>query len=145
MCIRDRPCAESYGNNKGQGLNAPISQRVAFGYGAALNYLLGDFERVQHFGDTTVVCWAEGGESAYSDLWVTDTNRSDKVSDRDVQSAMADLAQGKEMCIRDSNEGYVAMGQIQMKLDIFRKLHIQMIRGMSIFRIFLDIRDKLHR
>lgn len=108
------PCAESYGNNKGQGLNAPISQRVAFGYGAALNYLLGDFERVQHFGDTTVVCWAEGGESAYSDLWVTDTNGSDKVSDRDVQSAMADLAQGKEVVwkntVLDPNNHFYILG-----------------------------------
>jgi CRISPR-associated protein Csd1 len=50
----------SYG--KKQGNNAPVSDRAAFGYGTALNYLLrrddGNKHRMQ-IGDSTVVFWAE--------------------------------------------------------------------------------------
>ncbi len=53
----------SYG--KEQGFNAPTSEYAAFAYGAALNYLLADWKHVSKIGDTTVVCWAEGGEPAY--------------------------------------------------------------------------------
>lgn len=50
----------SYG--KKQGDNAPVSDRAAFGYGTALNYLLRRDENNKHrlqIGDTTVVFWAE--------------------------------------------------------------------------------------
>ena len=33
---------ESYGNDKAQGLNAPVSEYAAFAYGTALNYLLNE-------------------------------------------------------------------------------------------------------
>lgn len=57
----------SYG--KGQGLNAPVSERVAFGYTTALNHLLRrDSPNSVRIGDTTTVFWAEstdaGEESA---------------------------------------------------------------------------------
>ncbi len=49
---------ESFG--KSQGDNAPVSERVAFAYGAALNSLLAKgSERNLRVGDTTVVFWAE--------------------------------------------------------------------------------------
>lgn len=51
---------ESHG--KKQGMNAPVSERAAFGYGTALNYLLRrdpkNRQRLQ-IGDSTVVFWAE--------------------------------------------------------------------------------------
>ena len=53
---------ESHG--KKQGMNAPVSERAAFGYGTALNYLLRrdpkNRQRLQ-IGDSTVVFWAEAG------------------------------------------------------------------------------------
>jgi CRISPR-associated protein Csd1 len=57
------PAFCSYG--KEQNLNAPTGQYAAFAYTAALNHLLADRDHVYQMGDTTVVCWAEGGEPAY--------------------------------------------------------------------------------
>jgi CRISPR-associated protein Csd1 len=57
------PAFCSYG--KEQNLNAPTGQYAAFAYTAALNHLLADRDHVYQMGDTTVVCWAEGGEAAY--------------------------------------------------------------------------------
>ncbi len=48
-----------------QNANSPVSEYAAFAYTAALNYLLADREHVQQIGDTTVVCWAEGGDPIY--------------------------------------------------------------------------------
>lgn len=50
----------SYGKKQGQ--NAPVSERAAFGYGTALNYLLRRDDNNKHrlqIGDSTVVFWAE--------------------------------------------------------------------------------------
>lgn len=58
------PAFCSYG--KEQNLNAPTSKYAAFAYTAALNYLIADREHAVRVGDTTVLCWAEGGEAAYS-------------------------------------------------------------------------------
>lgn len=57
------PAFCSYGRE--QNLNAPTSQYAAFAYTSALNHLLADFDHVYRIGDTTVACWAEGGEPAY--------------------------------------------------------------------------------
>ena len=57
----------SYG--KEQSLNAPTGQYAAFAYTSALNHLLADREHLYRFGDTTVVCWAEGGEAAFQDAF----------------------------------------------------------------------------
>jgi CRISPR-associated protein Csd1 len=58
---------ESYNRIKGQGLNSPTSQRVASGYGVALNYLLSSQNpnRKIHLGDMTVVYWAESEDKRY--------------------------------------------------------------------------------
>lgn len=50
---------ESYGHDKEQGLNAPISKYATFAYTTALNDLLADQNHVKFFGDMTVVYWAE--------------------------------------------------------------------------------------
>lgn len=57
----------SYG--KEQSLNAPVGKNAAFAYTAALNHLLADRDNVHRIGDTTVVCWVEGADSEYNDLW----------------------------------------------------------------------------
>ena len=59
----------SYGHE--QGGNAPVGSYAAFAYTQALNYLLADREHCQPLplGDTTVVCWAQGGQSAYQEAY----------------------------------------------------------------------------
>ena len=61
------PAFCSYG--KEQNFNAPTGKYAAFAYTSALNHLLADREHVYRFGDTTIVCWAEGGEPAYPDFF----------------------------------------------------------------------------
>ncbi len=62
------PAFCSYG--KEQGKNASVGEYAAMAYGAALNYLLNDREHTRTIGDTTVVCWVEGGEEIYQDVSV---------------------------------------------------------------------------
>ena len=50
-----------------QGANAPTSEYAAFAYATALNTLLADRDHVCRVGDTTIVLWAEGGDTAYQD------------------------------------------------------------------------------
>lgn len=61
------PAFCSYG--KGQGLNAPTGKYAAFAYTSALNHLLADRDHLYRIGDTTVICWAEGGEPAFQDAF----------------------------------------------------------------------------
>lgn len=56
----------SYGQE--QGFNASTSEYAAFAYGAALNYLISESGHSYRTGDTTVLCWAEGGEGEYPGL-----------------------------------------------------------------------------
>ena len=61
------PAFCSYG--KEQSYNAPTGKYAAFAYTSALNHLLADREHLQRIGDTTVLCWAEGGEPAFQDAF----------------------------------------------------------------------------
>ncbi len=53
---------------KEQNFNAPTGKYAAFAYTAALNHLLADRYHVYSMGDTTVVCWAKQGGSAYQNF-----------------------------------------------------------------------------
>jgi CRISPR-associated protein Csd1 len=57
---------ESY--NRGQGMNSPVSEKAAFAYTTALNYLLSSTNENKKFtiGDTTVVYWAESEKKEYA-------------------------------------------------------------------------------
>lgn len=58
----------SYGQE--QSFNAPTSKYAAFANTSALNHLLNDRNHPPYrIGDTTVVCWAEGGEPAFQDAF----------------------------------------------------------------------------
>lgn len=63
------PADDSYGRDKAQGLNAPVSRDAAFAYGTALNYLLQDKVNMQQVGGTAVVYWAMNPNSVYRDLF----------------------------------------------------------------------------
>ena len=89
------PAFCSYG--KEQSLNAPVGKYAAFAYTAALNYLLADKQNVHRIGDTTIVCWAEGAEPQYSlfaGLSLFGNTLPEGLSDRDLHSALKNLAQG---------------------------------------------------
>lgn len=62
---------ESYNREGQQGINSPVSQRVASGYGVALNYLLSSQNpnRKIIIGDTTVVYWAESTNKQYANTF----------------------------------------------------------------------------
>ncbi len=58
----------SYGRE--QSFNAPTGKYAAFAYTSALNELLKDRDYVGRIGDTTVLCWAKGGQPAYQGFFV---------------------------------------------------------------------------
>lgn len=88
------PAFCSYG--KEQNLNAPVGKYAAFAYTAALNNLLADYEHVMQIGDTTVVCWVEGGEPEYQDVWCASLgNESKTLTESDVMNAVKYLAAGQ--------------------------------------------------
>lgn len=57
---------ESY--NRAQGMNSPVSEKAAFAYTTALNYLLSSSNENKkiYIGDTTVVYWAESEKKEYA-------------------------------------------------------------------------------
>lgn len=63
------PSLESFGHEGEQGKNAPVSEKAAFAYTAALNELLADREYTQVIGDTTVVYWAETARREEQDIF----------------------------------------------------------------------------
>lgn len=62
------PAFWSYGKDKKQGENSPISEHAAFAYGTALNQLLADRRHTQVIGDTTVVYWSKHAITATQDV-----------------------------------------------------------------------------
>ncbi len=84
----------SYGRE--QSLNAPVSKYAAFAYTSALNYLLADREHVYRIGDTTVLFWAAGGQSAYQGFFQGSMfGAPTAYSVSDLQKMTHDLCQGK--------------------------------------------------
>lgn len=86
---------ESYGHEEEQGKNAPVGKYAAFAYGEALKYLIS--ERPLRLGDTTVVCWAEGGEPAYQSAFSAFLNGSDEenaVTDADLRRKLSRITSG---------------------------------------------------
>lgn len=89
------PAFCSYG--KEQSYNAPVGKYAAFAYTSALNYLLADRENVQHIGDTTVVCWAEGAEPQYQSISAAALFGGDALegmTDGELRAAVKKLAEG---------------------------------------------------
>lgn len=90
------PAFESY--EKTQNYNGPVGEYAVFAYTTALNSLLADRNHVQVIGDTTVVCWAEGGEEAYQDLamyGLMGVSPADEETTQNVRAALKSLAEGR--------------------------------------------------
>lgn len=64
----NEPAFCSYGKDKKQGENSPISEHAAFAYGTALNQLLADRRHTQVIGDMTVVYWSKHAITAAQDV-----------------------------------------------------------------------------
>lgn len=105
------PAFCSYG--KEQSLNAPVGKTAAFAYTSALNYLLADRKNVQKIGDTSVVCWAEGGEEQYRDfgMWaIFGVQPPDGLTEDDIRDAVRKLANGlpcSELNLESSRPFYI--------------------------------------
>lgn len=99
---------ESYGRERGW--NAQTSEKAAFQYGAALNYLLSSASQNHKtfLGDTTVVYWAESSKRAYADLFTLLMNptqdaaagennpaRRDEQAERQLHDVMQKLRSGE--------------------------------------------------
>lgn len=83
---------QSYGQELAQ-----VGSYAAFAYTTALNHLLADWEHVRRIGDTTVVCWAEGGQSAYQEAGSTFVYGDAPPRETDIQQAVAKLAKGESV------------------------------------------------
>lgn len=105
------PAFCSYG--KEQNLNAPVGKYAAFAYTSALNYLLADSENVQHIGDTTVVCWADGADpkyTAFSCAALFGNAPPQGFTDSDLRSAVKRLANGlpcEELSLDPNRQFYI--------------------------------------
>lgn len=103
----------SYGHE--QNFNAPVSERAAFAYTTALNTLLADREHCRTIGDTTIVCWAEHGDPAYRDAYMTAMfGGSDDSSEGLLSDFLSKLGKGEAMCWDgvelDENEHFYILG-----------------------------------
>lgn len=89
---------------KEQGANAPVGEYAAFAYTTALNELLNDRAHTGTIGDTTVVCWAEGGESLYQDVGMMAmfglTDESG-MTDGELRAIIGKVANGEPVQIED--------------------------------------------
>lgn len=88
------PAFCSYG--KEQNLNAPTGKHAAFAYTSALNYMVADREHLWRIGDTTVVCWAEGGESEFQDAFGIFTfGNESSYTEKELQDMLGQLLAGR--------------------------------------------------
>lgn len=101
----------SYG--KEQSYNAPVGKYAAFAYTSALNYLLAERENVQHIGDATVVCWAEGADPnyrKYSGALLFGEAPPPGLTDGTLRAAVKRLAQGlpcEELSLDPNRKFYI--------------------------------------
>jgi len=83
---------------KEQGNNAPVGEYAAFAYATALNELLNDKEHTRIIGDTTIVCWAEGGNSSYQDIGIAAMFGIDEergITDQDLSAIIGKIQHGE--------------------------------------------------
>lgn len=107
------PAFCSYGKEQGQ--NASVGEYAAAAYGAALNSLLSDREHVKWIGDTTIVCWAEGGEEVYQDVGIAamfGVEDEGKITDENLSAILSAALAGRSIELE------------HMKLDSDRHFYI---------------------
>lgn len=97
------PAFESFGRDGGQGLNAPVSEKAAFAYSAALNYMIA--EQVHHLrlSDMTIVFWAESGNDGYASCFTALFGDASPLNESDIYAAMINLAAGRRITWQDAD------------------------------------------
>lgn len=106
---------ESYGHDGQQGGNAPVSKKVAFAYGTALNALLADEQHTTHLGDTTVAYWSEKESTPAQDLFrgmIFDDPDEHLMDDRTLNAILQKVQHGEgipygEVAIPYDNPFYI--------------------------------------
>lgn len=96
------PAFESYGRDKGQGLNAPVGEQEAFAYGTALNYLVASPQHHLNLEDTTIVFWAKEKDEEFSQDFAVALNmdslfekKEDRANiDEEVRRVLEKVTQG---------------------------------------------------
>jgi CRISPR-associated protein Csd1 len=92
------PAFESYGHEAsdktGQGVNAPVSEKAAFKYGTALNYLIADRKHVQRIADTTILYWAENAEPMCQDIFSAECFGSNNITIADLDGIVKEIVSG---------------------------------------------------
>ena len=96
------PAFESFGRVGGQGLNAPVSEKAAFAYSAALNYMIAEREHHLRLSDATIVFWAESGNSAYASFFAAAFDDA-PLEDSDMHDAIKLLASGRKVAWHDDD------------------------------------------
>ena len=109
------PAFCSYG--KEQGENASVGEYAAAAYGAALNYLLSDREHSKWIGDTTIVCWADGGEREYQDVGIAamfGVEEEGKITDENLSAILNAALAGQPIELEnlklDENRHFYILG-----------------------------------
>lgn len=90
----NEPAFCSYGKDKKQGENSPISEHAAFAYGTALNQLLADRRHTQVIGDTTIVYWSEHGISACQDFMMSFLGNHAGIDDHTLDTIVTHMRNG---------------------------------------------------
>lgn len=90
------PAFESYGHSGEQGRNAPVSEKAAFAYTTALNYMTSHPSHHLRLSDTTIVFWAEHGEDSYADCFSCMMGDDSRLSDDDLLLLLKHLAAGRK-------------------------------------------------
>ena len=108
------PAFGSFGKEGLQGENAPTGEYAAFAYGAALNHLIADGSHTHYIGDTIVLCWAEGGEPDYQDVFGNICFEDSSYTENDYREMAKDIAVGKPFSfderLVDPNRPFYVLG-----------------------------------
>lgn len=90
------PAFCSYGKEQGQ--NAPTGEYAAFAYTTALNYLTADRSHISCIGDTAVLFWAKGAETAYQNAFGGIAfGMSCAYSERELRQMLSALCRGEKV------------------------------------------------
>ncbi len=106
------PAFESYGQDGGQGRNAPVSSKAAFAYGAALQWLVSNPAHRVFLGDMTVVFWAENADEDPVDFFSCCLDSKDVLEEDTLREILRKLADGqvinwRNLSISPSNHFYI--------------------------------------
>ncbi|MEW6717225.1 MAG: type I-C CRISPR-associated protein Cas8c/Csd1 [Chloroflexota bacterium] len=114
----------SYGRE--QGSNAPVSKRVASGYGVALNYLLSNQNpnRKIYLGDTTVVYWADTADKRYPSAFYAFLNPEYQ----QAQEEQEEEAEGQESKRKRAKEKEKQMGEVAESVQQGKAIDLAALR-----------------